>query len=239
MTRSQNRFRFRTALIIAAAVLFFLAGKAEAQKQSETAESLGLGGASRFDTGYSPITIDRTKIVPGVPFNVKPTMDNLVNTSKTSMGGILNRFDTSKFGQMFSAGDLATASAAISRTGKKGEEHQTVSSAPAPKIYPPQLEMDYRESPPSDATNPEIKKKINRHLGEVLDRYPLTGADEQVILVFEGRKLILRGQIDSSYTAEILVLTMQMEPGIDEVVNELQIPRTEKSAGVPSGTLIE
>lgn len=189
-------------------------------KQSETAESLGLGGASRFETGYSPIVIDRTKIIPGVPFNVKPTMDNLVSTSKTSMGGILNRFDTSKFGQMFSSAISATGNVAVSRAAKAAP-----AAPPAvvtSKLYPPRIALDesdiYTEEPAEPSS--EVKKRVNQHLRELFDRYPLKG-NEQVVLDFEGNRLILRGQVESAYIADVLVLTMEMEPGIDEVVNEI------------------
>lgn len=193
-------------------------------KQSETAESLGLGTASRFETGYTPIVIERTTITPGVPFNVKPTMDNLVKTTGPSMGGILNRFDTSKFGRFFDGSGQDAPSAAMTRNLPVAKEGVTAAQLSAsPSLYPPQLVFDYRESPQTDVSDPLVKKKINLHLRQFLDRYPLTSPDEQVILVFDGRRLILRGKIYSAYTSDLLFIAMQMEPGIDTVVNELEI----------------
>ena len=203
----------------------FAQGKA---KQSETADALGLGSESRFESGYTPIVIDRTTIVPGIPFNVKPTMDNLVKTSGPSMGGILNRFDTSKFGRFF--GGSADAAAAMPTRNLAPAAKEGVTAAQlsaAPKIYPPRLEINYAESPQTDVADPIIKQKINEHLLGVLDRYPLTSPEEQVILVFQGRTLILRGKIRSDYTSDLLFITMQMEPGIDAVVNELEIIKSE------------
>ena len=86
MKRIHDFFLWRARItgILLLVLTFGPLSRIDAQKQSETAESLGLGGASRFDAGYSPIVLDRTSIVPGTPFNVKPTMDNLVSGSKTS-----------------------------------------------------------------------------------------------------------------------------------------------------------
>ena len=219
-------FFLRQARIIGILLLVLTFGplmRTEAQQQSETAESLGLGGVSRFDAGYSPIVLDRTSIVPGTPFNVKPTMDNLVAGSKTSMGGILNRFDTTKFGQMFSAGTAPAVAAAPITRKAPAVTVATTTGTNAPKVYPPQLELEGEqqllETSPDEFDR--LRMQIKRDLVEVLSRYPLSGPEEGVSFVLEGTTLTLRGRIDSAYTVDILVLTVEMEPGIEKVVNEI------------------
>ena len=220
--------RARITGILLLVLTFGPLSRADAQKQSETAESLGLGGASRFDAGYSPIVLDRTSIVPGTPFNVKPTMDNLVSGSKTSMGGILNRFDTTKFGQMFSSTPAAAVAAAAVTRKTPAVAVAATAGANAPKVYPPRLEMDGEDrlAGPDPAEYDETRRRIKRDLIEVLLRYPLTSPEEGISFILEGNTLTLRGRINSSYTVDILVLTVEMEPGVEKVINEIVTPES-------------
>ena len=220
--------RARITGILLLVLTFGPLSRIDAQKQSETAESLGLGGASRFDAGYSPIVLDRTSIVPGTPFNVKPTMDNLVSGSKTSMGGILNRFDTTKFGQMFSSSPTAAVAAAAVTRKTPAVAVAATAGANAPKVYPPRLEMDGQEeiTAPDPAEYDETRGRIKRDLIEVLSRYPLTSPEEGISFILEGNTLTLRGRIDSSYTVDILVVTVEMEPGVEKVINEIVTPES-------------
>jgi hypothetical protein len=198
-----------------------------AAQQSETAESLGLGGASRFETGFAPIAIERTRIIPGVPFNVKPTMDNLVSSSKTSMGGILNRFDTSKFGQMFGTGTTTATQATLGALQRRSSPAAAVSATTPgkPTTYPPRLEFDVGDTAATaESVDDATRERIYRHVSDFLARYSPKTPKRDVNLLYDGRTLILRGRVDSAYTADILALTMEMEPGIDKVVNELTAP---------------
>ncbi len=223
-----HRFLRSTIVITVTLTLFSLfsggnALNAQTKAQSETAKTLGLGSASLFESGYAPIILAPTTIRPGVPFNVKPTMDSLVSSSSSSMGGILNRFDTSKFGQFFNNSTSTVGNVTIERPTKSTKGAVAVQPSTAPKIYPPRLEMDYGEFPQTDISDPTIKKRINEHLQGILNRHPLTSPEEQVILVFQGRDLILRGKVESAYLADLLAISMGMEPGVDSVQNELEI----------------
>ncbi|MBR5414350.1 MAG: hypothetical protein IK105_00245 [Thermoguttaceae bacterium] len=222
-----HEFFPRQARIIGTVLLILTFGslpRTEAQQQSETAESLGLGGASRFDTGYSPIVLDRTSIVPGTPFNVKPTMDNLVSSSKTSMGGILNRFDTTRFGQMFGSGATAAVAAAPITRKTPPVAVAATTGAVAPEVYPPGLEMDGQQPDArgvDESARRKTARKISCDIDEVLSRYPLTDPEEGVTFDLEGTKVTLRGRVNSSYVADVLVLAVEMEPEVEKVVNEI------------------
>ena len=192
-------------------------------QQSETAASLGLG-TSRFDSGYSPIVVNHTTIVPGTPFNVKPTMDNLISASKTSMGGILTRFNTSNFGQIFNgpAVPVPMASAAIAR--KAPPAAVPPAAVPGNLPYPPRLVLDGDFTPIENSVSLDTQKRIEQITQDVLARNEELYNSCRIEFEYEGRTVTLRGNVDSAYVADLIALTIEMEPGIDSVVNELVTP---------------
>ncbi|MBQ6158209.1 MAG: hypothetical protein IJJ20_04270 [Thermoguttaceae bacterium] len=111
---------------------------------------------------------------------------------------------------------------------KQPRRKSATAGANAPKVYPPRLEMDGQEeiTAPDPAEYDETRGRIKRDLIEVLSRYPLTSPEEGISFILEGNTLTLRGRIDSSYTVDILVVTVEMEPGVEKVINEIVTPES-------------
>ena len=224
-------FRLRRSRItgIFLLVCAFCPFSALTAQQSETAASLGLG-TSRFDSGYSPIVISHTTIVPGTPFNVKPTMDNLISTSKTSMGGILTRFNTSNFGQIFNGPAIPAAPAATSAIARKAPPPPAPPAVvPGNQPYPPRLVLDEDFPQTRESVDFDTREKIEQITKEILARNNDLYSTCRVGFDYEGRTVTLRGNVDSAYVADLIALAVEMEPGIDRVVNELAVPDEELS----------
>ena len=199
---------------------------------SETSASLGLGSQTRFASGYTPIKIERTTIVPGMPFKVKATMDNFISTSKETFGGILNRYDTSQFGRFFSLGKSTTgASASPMRTLPSSANGTGIASqTDSKRMYPPRLAIDFADYPATDSAAPEFKQSIDKAVRRILRRRPLDEKTEQLTLVFQGERIVLRGKVNSPRTVETLRYTLGMEPGVTEVVSELEVAQPDQPA---------
>lgn len=190
----------------------------------ETSQSLGMGMESRFNSGVTPITIERINIVPGTPLVVKPTMDNMTGTGAGSFGGILSRYDKSTFGKFFAAGSL-DAQTTISRSKldnvSLGDNLIDNSDSTIARMYPPRLFIEATDFPITTVPTEQIKKNVASQLNNVLSRYDLDPALERVELLFQDGLLILQGQIRSKDRSETLANVLSMEPGIQQVENRL------------------
>ena len=227
-------FRTIQTAAIGLAFFLFLAGRSggplsaqTATAVSETSASLGLGNQTRFSSGFEPIKIERTNIVPGRPFKVKATMDNFISSSKESFGGILNRYDTSQFGKFFTLDKGATVGGAMpDRTIPPQAASLTAGKTGAEQMYPPRLAIDGAAYPSTDCAAPAFKQSIDRAVRRILDKRPLEKDIERLELVFQGEKIVLRGEVKSKQTAETFQLALGMEPGVAEVVNEMKVLST-------------
>ncbi len=189
---------------------------------TSTIDSLGLG-ETRFNSGYSPITLDRPNIKPGQPFNIRPTMDSLVTSNKTgSFGGILNRYDMSGFGRVFNTRAASAALAtAIARQLPSPADTTVVNISDEPRMYPPRLKIDPAEFPSTNLNSEEKHREIDLSVRDILDRHPLDPRDSMEISV-DGDRLILRGQIRSEKTIDALALGLGLLPGVFAVDNQIE-----------------
>lgn len=207
------------------AVLFFearlYAQSADAGNTSTT-ESLGLG-VTRFNSGYSPITLDRPGIRPGQPFNIRPTMDSLVaGSSGGSFGGLLNRYDMSGFGRIFASRRAVAALAAeLTRNLPPPADTTVVNTTDIPHMYPPRLKTDPTDFPLADLNSAEKREEIDLAVRAILERYPLDRRDS-IQIDIDGDRLILSGQIGSQQTIDALALGVGLIPGVFGVDNQIQ-----------------
>lgn len=206
---------------------------------SDTSASLGLG-QSRFDSGYTPINLTKPDITPGMPFNIKPTMDSFITSQKGkgSFGGLLNRYDMTGFGKIFSM----RANTPVSGVMPSRNLPTTVTDlgitnlTNEPRMYPPRISIDYVQYPTTDLNTPESRKNVDEAVKRVLEHYPLMAQEETLDVHFEGNRLILRGRIGSQRTVEALLVGLAMEPGVQEVVSEVEmIPSAEPRPTDPLG----
>lgn len=200
-----------------------LAQVANTEVKMEATESLGVGLESRFDSGVKPITAERVRIVPGTPLTVKPTMDNLITTQgQHSFGGILGRYDTSNFGKFFDSGSFTPLTNETPTTpASRHDSASMLADSSSGRIYPPRLTFDENEMPLSDGFSPIVQKNIIAQVQNVARQLGFDPTKEKVELVFEGRTLILTGQILSKDHSTTLERVLSMEPGIDRVENRI------------------
>lgn len=236
------------ALLIGCILLAFFAaprlwGQTAASSTStantSTTQSLGLG-VTRFNSGYSPITLDRPNITPGQPFNIRPTMDSLVSgTGKSgSFGGLLRRYDMTGFGRIFNTRAASAALAAsLSRNLPPPADTTVVNISDEPRMYPPRLKTDPDDFPPYDLNSPEKRRDIDFCVQGILDRYPLAPKDSLTINA-DGDRLILHGQIRSKRTIEALASGLGLVPGVFAVDNQIEYvedPEAEERPKDPLG----
>ena len=205
---------------------------------SDTAATLGLGAQSRLGSGYSPIQLERTEIIPGVPFNVKPTMDNFISAGgQASYGGILNRYDMTNFGRFFSSRTTNLSAAAAERALPASGGNTVIDNALGePRMYPPRIDISTERYPTTQLSSPETRTRIDQTVRRILEVNPLEPSEEKLILVFKENSVFLRGTVKSPRTAERLMLGLGMEPGVENVINELEIVETQKN---PSNEFFE
>lgn len=226
--KRKNIRRLLSVLGIVWAVGLAVAGPLFAQTVasgvSDTSESLGLG-QSRFDSGYNPINLVKPDITPGMPFNIKPTMDSFISSQKgkASFGGLLNRYDMSGFGKIFTQRAAAAAGVMPERNLPNTDANIDIKNlSDEPRMYPPRLSIDSVQYPATDLGRPESRESIDATVHRVLEHHPLT-KEETLHIHFDGDRLILRGKVGSKQTVEALLLGLGLEPGVREVVSEMEI----------------
>lgn len=198
---------------------------------SNTSDSLGLG-QSRFDSGYTPINLTKPDITPGMPFNIKPTMDSFITSQKGegTFGGLLNRYDMTGFGKIFSMrANIPVSGVMPSRTLPTTVTDLGITNLTnEPRMYPPRISIDYAQYPTTDLNTPESRKNVDEAVKRVLEHYPLIAPEETLNIHFDEDRLILRGRIGSQRTVEALLVGLALEPGVQEVVSEVEmIPSAE------------
>lgn len=225
------------ALLLGGILLTFFAaahgwGQTAGTATTSTTESLGLGVETRFNSGYSPITLDRPNITPGQPFNIRPTMDSLVSGGKSgSFGGLLRRYDMSGFGRIFAtrAANAALA-ASLARNLPPPADTTVVNVSDEPRMYPPRLKTDPDDFPSLDLNSDEKRREIDHCVCNILDRYPLHPKDSLTINA-DGDRLVLHGQVRSKRTIEALASGLGLVPGVFAVDNQIEYvedPEAEK-----------
>ena len=205
--------------------------------ESDVAESMGVGLKSRFASGATPITIERTQIVPGTPMSVKSTMSNiLTSNSGASFGGILARYDTSTFGKFFGttttaprAGFSSSRVDALNALDQGDNEIENVEATD--RMYPPRLSIDFREYPTRIASKQkqdgeELKADrlgLATQIDNVLSRCAFDRNSELVRVETVGERVFLRGHVKSERTSRLLESVLSLNLGGEVIVNELTV----------------
>lgn len=210
---------------------------------SDVAESMGVGLKSRFASGATPITIERTQIIPGTPMSVRSTMSNiLTSNSGNSFGGILSRYDTSTFGNFFGATTAPRANVSSSRvdtlTQLEQGDNEIENVEATDRMYPPRLSIDFREYPTRMVAQQTQKKgeelKAERRglatqIDNVLSRCNFDRKTETVRVETLGDHVFLRGHVNSARTSRLLESVLSLNFGGEVVVNELTVRDSETS----------
>ncbi|MGI6400926.1 MAG: hypothetical protein ACOX0A_02250 [Thermoguttaceae bacterium] len=243
MRRSICRRIGAPGLITAALVLGFAFSTSFALGQateSEAAESMGVGMKSRFASGATPITIERTEIVPGTPMSVNSTMSNILTSSSgTSFGGILSRYDTSTFGKFFGSGSLQVTppdlSGRVDALNALDHGDNEIDNIETARMYPPRLVLDFKERPRrinakvSDQDLKSERAMLATQIDNVLSRCDFDPTKESVRIERVDSKIYLRGKIRTPRISMLLESVMALRYGADSVVNEIEVEASSDS----------
>lgn len=235
-----------TLLIVAIASIVGVFGdnRCLAQTETDVAESMGVGMKSRFASGAEPITIERTKIVPGTPMSVNSTMKNiLTSNSGSSFGGILARYDTANFGKFFGTGTFTArpnvSSARVDALTNLDQGDNEVDNIETERMYPPRLSLDFNQYPTrlSSRASGEIREvdrlNISSQIENVLTRCDFDPSRESVQAERMGTKIILNGRVKSFRTSELLERVLTINFGENSIVNNIEIEEPYEQESVP------
>ncbi|MBR5626190.1 MAG: hypothetical protein IKW74_01050, partial [Thermoguttaceae bacterium] len=219
-------YRFVLALLLSVMAFSFITQRqCRAQDATEPTDSMGIGLESRFASGATPVTVQRTTITPGTPMSVQSTMESMINTgSSNQFGGILGRYDTSQFGKFFGMGSLTERTIPTRDLNIDIDMDNTVENTiQIARMYPPRLIVDFNEMPTSTIQSHDVQDNISLQINNILNRFDFDPTKEQVELVSRGDSLILRGKVRSERLAQKLEFVLSMQAGIDNLKNELVI----------------
>ena len=241
MTRNRMKSLSTLSLSVFVAVASWLScGATFAQEETDVATSMGVGMQSRFASGATPITIQRTKIVPGTPMTVSSTMSNILtsNNNASSFGGILARYDLSNFGKFFATGQLQQRplSERVSQL-ESIEQDNAVENVEMDRMYPPRLVLDFNERPMHSLTTPTARAQIANKVENAISRFDFDRQVESVKVESVGSTVTISGKVKSERLANLLVNVVSLQAGVEEVINEIEVlnPGEEKvdSVGRP------
>ena len=230
MTRSASHIRLfqAAAAVLVVACWFSLTSISYAQQggatETDAAESMGVGMKSRFASGATPIEIQRTQIIPGTPMSVNSTMSNILTSNRGgAFGGILARYDTTTFGKFFGTGELPqrTISQRIQELEALDQGDNTVENVEIDRMYPPRLVVDFNELPTRSLKSAASRANMTTQIENVLSRFEFDPHRESVRVEMLGGKLILRGAVQSTRLSQLIANVLSMQPGVDEVDNQL------------------
>ena len=124
-----------------------------------------------------------------------------------------------------SAQALATGRVRTATEGVKVNEagaariNRALPPQPAKGMYYPKLELDSATLGEDVADDSKRTFKVDQRLRSRMQK--LAGDDVQIVK--EGNVAILQGSVQSSHTAELLVQMVAFEPGIDQVLSQLEV----------------
>ncbi|MDO5309117.1 MAG: BON domain-containing protein [Planctomycetia bacterium] len=226
------------ALLVACALCLTLSSArssvAQTATDSDVAQSMGVGMQSRFASGATPISIERTSIIPGTPMAVNSTMSNIMTTNgrNGSFGGILARYDTSTFGKFFGTGQLTqrTPSTRIDDLDNLTQGDNEVENVEMERMYPPRLTLDFDAFPRRSLTSENARYAITSQVENVMARFNFDKSVETLQIESEGTTIILRGRVKTAREARLLANVVGMQAGVDQVINNLEIltPETDE-----------
>jgi len=198
--------------------------------EPDVAESIGVGKESRFASGATPITIERTKIIPGTPMSVNSTMSNILrsNNNTASFGGILARYDTSNFGKFFGTGTLTqrAPSARVDALDALDQSDNEVENVEVDRMYPPRLVLDFETFPMHSLSTPTARANMENVMENALARCGFDKKTESIRIVGVGSTLYVRGKVKSRRVADLAVNVASVQPGVERVVDELEVEET-------------
>lgn len=228
-----RKFLTATALVVAAfGVAASNVSAQTAAPELEVSESMGLGQQSRFVSGAAPISIDRTTIVPGTPLSVSSTMQNIIASGgRNSFGGILARYDTANFGKLFGTGTMAQREP-TNRVDELEEapDNEVDNDLDVARMYPPRLSLDFNEFPTRALGSNEARLNLKAQIANVLSRCDFDSSAEEFRVETAENVVYLTGTVRTTRLAFLLESVLAMQPGVERVVNRLEItePTTQK-----------
>jgi len=193
--------------------------------EADVSQTTGVGKESRFDSGLTPITIDRTKITPGTPMSVTSAMSKMISSSGNSFGGILGRYDTSNFGKFFGTGTMTqrTTSSRIDSLEALATGDNEVDNVETEKMYPPRLVLDFNKFPTRTLQSRESRLQVLSQMKNAVARLDIDPKVEAVRVSFDGTTVYLRGQVRSARCSRLLESVVGLQSGVERVVNELNV----------------
>lgn len=234
----------RTSIcLLLLASLATVMSSAFAQEDTDVATSMGVGMKSRFASGATPITIERTKIIPGTPMSVNSTMSNiLTSNSGSSFGGILARYDVSNFGKFFGSGTMnarnGISSSRVDALNNLDQADNEVENIEADRMYPARLVIDFNEFPIRLAAHKsaeEISQEraaLASQIDNVLVRLNFDRAHESVRVESVGDRIFLRGNVRTLRESRLLENVLSINYGGEVIVNELVVEEPVESKSV-------
>lgn len=169
-------------------------------------------GAQSTGSGFSPTVSGR--FVRG-----NRSRNDFVGSNRTDQQGFVGATQAIGVGRVQSAMDSL-------RIPKDRTGNRPVPLQPTSGMYYPRLEFDdsfsiatAEQAKDNDGNEPSLQTIQNR-----MTR--IAGAEIGLEMV--GRLAIVRGQVDSQRRADLLVSLLKLEPGVDEVRNEMVIVNKEE-----------
>ncbi len=227
--------KFLTTAALVAAAFCVAAPTVWAQEtgaELEVSESMGLGKQSRFVSGAAPISIDRTSIVPGTPLSVSSTMQNIIASGgRTSFGGILARYDVENFGKLFGTGTLAQREPTNRVDDLEAPpDNEVENDLDVARMYPPRLVLDFNEFPKRALGSTAARANLKAQIANVVARCDFDRKTENFRVDMNGDVVYLRGTVRSARTSYLLENVVAMQPGVERVVNELEVSEPQTQA---------
>ncbi len=124
-----------------------------------------------------------------------------------------------------SAQALATGRVRTATEGVKVNEagasriNRALPPQPAKGMYYPKLELDLATLGEDAADDAKRTFKVDQRLRSRIQK--LAGEDVQIVM--EGKVAILQGSVQSARAAELLAQMVAFEPGIDQVLSQLEV----------------
>ncbi len=118
-----------------------------------------------------------------------------------------------------SSGDDYDPEAMINTEIIETESDANAGSLEIGRMYPPRLEVDFRQFPTYAAAPPEYREKQVAKMNKLIQ----TRFGKTVSAIDRENVIHLRGTVESERQKRVLELYVKMEPGIREVRNELTV----------------
>jgi hypothetical protein len=179
----------------------------------------GTRATSNFGTGLSNNGVTAANngfnsTVSGRFVRGSRSRNDFVGSNRTDQQGFVGATQAIGVGRVQSAVD--TLRIPKDRTGNR-----PVPLQPASGMYYPRLEFD--ESFSIDTVEQSKDNDGNEPPLQIIQNRMTRIAGTEIGLEMVGRLAIVRGQVDSQRQADLLVSLLKLEPGVDEVRNEMAI----------------